>query len=257
MTRNVAIAAMLAMLALAYFQPAETPKPSPDAPAPCPGPDCPVPPPLAPPNKPKPRPWGDCPPSPVGELTGAKVGGRIAPDGTPIQIDLPGDRHLKNKGGSDGAGLCVFTSAEHCGDWHDEPAWIGFRDWMTKFPGGGYPSKFDAMVKKRCAALNIPVPNYLNVSGADIGLIEKLLAAGIPVGMTYDHSPTGRYGGGRIAHMVNCVHARGDCFGILDNNYPGADKIEWLTRREFQSVKPDWIVALISDGPPPVPRPAQ
>jgi hypothetical protein len=46
------------------------------------------------------------------QIEGSSVeGGRTSPDGREeIQIDLPGAEHMKNTGGRDGAGLCVFTS---------------------------------------------------------------------------------------------------------------------------------------------------
>ena len=224
------------------------PKPDND----CVGPNCPAPPP-APPIKP-PEPKRPAPRKPWGLSIQATVGGRLAPNGEPIQIDLPGEQHLRNKGGSDGAGLCVFTSIDHAARWHGEDSLVGFRDWMTKHPGGSWPEKTDKMIQKICQERGKTAPPYLNVSGADIDLIEKALAAGHLVANTYAISPTGRYGGARIAHMVNTVHAKNGQFGVLDNNHPGADRIEWMSREEYQRTEPNWVVILLRHGPPPPPR---
>lgn len=63
----------------------------------------------------------------------ARVGGPTAPDGrTEIHVDLPPSQHLKNKGGSDGAGLCVFTSIDMAARWQDVKQLIGFRDWIDR-----------------------------------------------------------------------------------------------------------------------------
>ena len=71
----------------------------------------------------------------------AVVGGPVHPDGTEVDCDLPAERHLQARGGSDGAGLCVFTSIAMAADWCSEPPLVDFRDWMRRRPGGGYPGK--------------------------------------------------------------------------------------------------------------------
>lgn len=194
----------------------------------------------------------------------ASVGGNKAPDGkTEIHCDLPGSEHLKNKGGSDGSGLCVFTSIDHSARWQQVPQLIGFRDWMTKHPGGGYPSKVTKMISLICKERGMPEPAYIQVEGADLEVLKKACASGRMPGVTYCFSPTGRYGGSRIAHMTSLVHADEKYFAILDNNYvqPGvpADKeIEWLSPEEFKRTYTGggggWAVILLSSGPPPVPR---
>ena len=62
----------------------------------------------------------------------------LTPDGKyAADCDLPNDLHLKNLGGSDGAGLCVFTSISHAARWQHVDVLKDFRDYMTRFPGGG------------------------------------------------------------------------------------------------------------------------
>lgn len=237
---------------------------------PCPGPDCPAPgPPLRPDPRPlrphpapQPRPPSPSPrPSPWDSVDQAPVGaavGPVAPDGTEPQVDLPAEFHLRNKGGRDGSGLCVFTSAEHSGCWHDVEALRGFRDWMTKYPGGGWPEKLAEMIRRKCAEEGRPEPRYIQVEGNDLEVIELSLRTGRFPATTYGISPTGRYGGRRIAHMVNTVCGQGDRWAILDNNYPGPDQLEWMSRDQYQRAYTisggGWAFILLDAGPPPVPR---
>lgn len=277
-------------------------------PAPCPGPGpCPEPKP-APDPAPKPklprRPWaedqaalvsaGDCKCCPQckcelkkcpcrvisggrcskscecgpGELIEAKVNGKVSPDGQEIQIDLPGELHMKNTGGmgprgpGSGAGLCVFTSIEHAAHWQNVPALIGFQKWMTSKPGGGYPEKVVKMIEAYCKDRNLPVPAYLQVEGKDLEILRLACKTGRMPAITYGVSPTGRYGGGRIAHMTNLVHAQGSVFAQLDNNFldPKENAYEWMNEKEFLKAYTSgggggWAVILLDPaGPPPVPR---
>ena len=69
----------------------------------------------------------------------SQVGGRTSPDGVEqLQIDLPASEHLKNVGGRDGSGLCVFTSVEHSGRWQNVEQLTGFQSKMKKEDGGGW-----------------------------------------------------------------------------------------------------------------------
>lgn len=207
------------------------------------------------------------------QIRGAIVGGKIAPDGKEIQIDLPGSQHLKNKGGNDrtkynprgepgkGLGLCVFTSIEHAARWQNIPALIDFRDWMTTKPGGGWPAKVDAMIAAKCKELNVTPPEYVQLEGGRelLDILRAALASNRIVQVTYSFSPTGRYGGGRIAHMVNLVHLDGSYACILDNNYiePREAAYEWLTVDEFVRTftggKAGWAIVFLNPGPPPLP----
>lgn len=186
------------------------------------------------------------------------VSGPKHSDGTEIQCDLPSDQHLKNRGGRDGAGLCVFTSIEHSARWQNVKPLVGFRDWMTKYPGGGYPQKVDQMIDRLAKEKGVPKPAYLQAEGGDLTVLRDALKAGLMPAVTYSFSPTGRYGGQRIAHMVSLVHLDDKHAVILDNNYPGADKYEWLTVDEFRrTYAPGWAVILLNPGPPPVPKNAR
>lgn len=231
-------------------------KPSPTPPTPAspkpkpPEPDEPIPEPLAPR-----RPWGKSDGAPVG----AKVLGRVHDDGTEIRCDLDPSQHQKNTGGSDGAGLCVFASMRHSGLWQGNEVFADLFNWMKRHPGGSYPQKTDQMIARYCQEKGLPKPRYLQVEGGDLEVLRKACASGRMPGVTYSFSPSGRYGGSRISHMVSLVHADSKHFVILDNNYPGKegreDVYEWLTPAEFAKVyAPGWAVILL-DPPGPPPRP--
>lgn len=178
-------------------------------------------------------------------------GGRTSPDGfEEIQIDLPAGEHLKNTGGRDGAGLCVFTSVEHAGRWQNVSSVGGFQAKMTKELGGGYPSKLEKMMSKYCGDAQ-----YLQYEGTDPSLIKLALATCRMPAVTYGYSP--RYGPGKIAHMVNVAHLSDKWAAVLDNNFPGDHRYEWMSPEEFRkrwiSGGGGWAVFLLAPPPPPLP----
>lgn len=188
-----------------------------------------------------------------------QVGGPVHPSGAQVNCDLPATRHLKNKGGSDGAGLCVFASLDMSSDWHNEPAVRGILDWMTKYKGGGYPTKVAEMIRKISSERGLPEPKYIQLEGADIEVIARAVNHGHMACVTYGISPTRRYNGQKIAHMVCCVAARAGpdkLWAILDNNYPGT--IEWMTEEQFKKsytiTGGGWAVIFLREGPPPPPK---
>jgi hypothetical protein len=192
-------------------------------------------------------------------VTAAATAGPVAPDGTEVDCDLPVALHLRNRGGSDGAGLCVFASMSHAGRWHTEPVFTAAFEHMFRYPGGGYPSKVDAVVKRIATEKNLPVPAYLQVESGDLDLLADAVQRGHLIGVTYSWSPTGRYGGRQIAHMVNCVAARAGpakLWAVLDNNYPG--DVEWMDEKNFArsytGIGGGWSVILLLPPPPPVVR---
>lgn len=221
----------------------------------CPGGKCPA---VAKPTKPiRPanpcplrRPWGDGS-APVG----ASVG-RVAPDGTEPHEDLPGELHRRNTS-SFGLGNCVWTSIHHAALWQGVPALEEFPKWLIdkRIPGGGYPGKVADLIPRICKDRGLPVPAYIQVQGDDLEVLRLACRTGRMPAVTYSVSPTGRYGGSRIAHMVNIVHADEKWFAVLDNNYIGEDKLEWMTPEEFlRAYSPGWAVILLDNGPPPPPK---
>ena len=189
---------------------------------------------------------------------GATIAGGTGPDGTQIACDLPMSQQMHNTGGSDGAGLCVFTSIAHAARWQQVGQLEDFQQFMKSHPGGGYPDKVDKMIAAASKAHGMDKPDYLQSEGMDLELLKAACKSGRMPGVTYSFSPSGRYGGKKIAHMVSLIQATDQWFVILDNNYPcdaaHPDNYEWLTPQEFQRVyAPGWAVILLDPPPPPLP----
>jgi hypothetical protein len=76
-----------------------------------------------------------------------------------------------------------------------------------------------------------------------------------PLYITYSYSP--RYGG-RIAHMVCSPMYRGKYAVVLDNNFIGEDKYEWMSKEELVNRMKGgggaWVFVWLVPGPPPVPH---
>lgn len=194
------------------------------------------------------------------ETYGAKVGGTLAPDGnTEIQIDLPHQLHKHNIS-SRGSGCCVFRSISHAAYYQEVAVLKDFAEWVRSkgLPGGGYPGNVAERIRMICKEKGVPEPAYIQIEGKDLELLKAATRSGRMVSVTYSKSPTGRYNGGRIAHMVNLPHADDHYFAVLDNNYPGADKYEWMTPQEFATIcNPGgryWAVVLLAPPPPAPPR---
>lgn len=198
--------------------------------------------------------------APVAAQTyGAKVGGRTAPDGTEIQVDLPGEFHRRNVS-SRGQGCCVQTSIGHSARWQNVPALIDMQKWVQEvgLPGGAHPGSVDQRIPRCCKDRGYPVAEYVQIQGRDTEILKAALRSGRFPAVTYSKSPTGRYGGARIAHMVSMPHGDEKWVAILDNNYPGPEAYEWMTWDEYMRVcnlgGSYWAVILLSPPPPPPPR---
>lgn len=193
----------------------------------------------------------------------------IANDGTPVQIDLPPSLQLRNTGGIDrygrpgmGAGLCVFTSINHGAYFQNVVELQEFQKWMTHKPGGGTPSLVDKWVTVMCKELGVEKPPYLQVQSRDLDCLKLAMKTGRMVSCTYAYSPTGRYGGNRIAHMVNLFAAGAGkgpdgkgWYCVQDNNYPKS--YEWMSEAQFlrayNAYGQGWSVILLNPCPSPVP----
>lgn len=153
----------------------------------------------------------------------------VSIDGTRAICDLPTGRHVQNIGGSDGAGLCVYTSVQLCADWHNTPQLTAFQRWASRRPGGSYPEKLDADITAFCASQNLPVPAYVQHVGGDESFLELAIKTGRMVGVTY--AGVDGFYRGPVAHMVNLVHLDENLACIVDNNRAG--KFIWMTRSQF------------------------
>lgn len=193
--------------------------------------------------------------------SGAFVGGRTAPDGTEIQCDLPGDLHRRNTS-SRGLGNCVFTSIHHAALWQDVPALQEFPKWLIDkgIPGGGYPGKVEKLIPQLCKDRGLPVPAYIQAENGDLEVLKLACKTGRMPCVTYSYSPTGRYNGSRISHMVNIVAAgagKSGYYVVLDNNYTGEKAYEWLPESDYSKTFKGgggWWFVLLPAGPPPPPR---
>lgn len=181
----------------------------------------------------------------------------VSPDGTPAVIDLPASQHMRNVGGSDGAGLCVFTSIQHSAYWQNIRALDGYREWMRRRPGGGWPQKVDATLAQFCKEKGVQLPPYVQHTGGDEEFLRLALKTGRLPAVTYcglDDFYRDRWGRpARIAHMVSLAHLDGTRAAIIDNNRPGY--WVWMTREEFQSRwrgnSGGWAVVFLDPPPPP------
>ncbi len=190
----------------------------------------------------------------------ATIDGNRAPDGTEIQCDLPPELHRRNTT-SRGQGCCVWTSIHHAATWQNVTAYQDAPRWIQehRIPGGAYPGAVARYLPQMAQERGVsPVPAFLNYEGNDIELLKLACRTGRMPAVTYTYSPSGRYGGGRIAHMVNLVHAGERWFAVLDNNFPGAGQIEWMSPEEFRrswtGFGQGWAVILLAPPPPPVPK---
>lgn len=190
----------------------------------------------------------------------ATVGGNTAPNGAEIQIDLPPSLHRQNVS-SRGSGCCVFTSIHHAALWSNVPALQEFPKWLQAkgLTGGGYPGNVKDRITAICKERGLPEPPYIQIQGKDLELLKLATKNGFFPAVTYSRSPTHRYGGSTIAHMVNLPHADDAFFSVLDNNYlaPPGQAYEWMTPAEFARI-PEmggqyWAVVLLVPGPPPPP----
>jgi hypothetical protein len=170
--------------------------------------------------------------------------------GVDIDLDLPVSEHLRNKAGTDGAGLCVWTSMDHAARWEDIPELIGTRDRMTRERGGGWPDRVASVLKR-----DAPDLGYVQYQGTDPSILDLAIAAGRMPCVTYGWSE--RYNGGQtIAHMVNLACLNKQVAAVLDNNFPGT--YEWMPRDEFlrRWAHPNgsgWAYVLLGSPPPPAP----
>lgn len=193
----------------------------------------------------------------------------IAKDGTPLNLDLPKSLHMRNTGGSDGprgpgsgSGLCVWTSINHTAYWQSIPELYELQKRMMQKPGGGWPARVDSEMTAIFSQLGTPRPDIVQIEMNDLDLLAQAVKRGRMPGVTYARSPTGRYQGKKIAHMVTLVGARvgngPDGKGwwvVLDNNYPGS--FEWMSESQFLACASGggrlWAVLFLGSGPGLVP----
>lgn len=179
-------------------------------------------------------------------------GGKISPDGkTEIMCDLPRSQKRHNVGGTDGVGLCVFTSIEWAGKWQNETELFALQDDMRKEMGGGWPEKVDEMLKKYA-----PDVKYIQDTSGDPEILRAILDSGRMACVTYNGHDC-HYSGG-IAHMVDLVALDDNWACISDNNFIEDTQFVWMTPEAFvqrwKGIGGGWVVCILSPPPPPVPH---
>jgi uncharacterized protein (TIGR03000 family) len=151
---------------------------------------------------------------------------------------------------------CVFTSIMHSARFQNERRLWNFQTDMRKEPGGGYPSKVDAMIARYGAGTP-----YVQHEGADLEFLYAAVHTGRMPAVTYDGFDM--HYRGPISHMVNLVYlgapdANPRMAAILDNNFVGPNQLVWMTAAEFKQRwvgrGGGWAVVLLAPPPPPVPH---
>jgi hypothetical protein len=171
--------------------------------------------------------------------------------GEEITCDLAEGQKFHNKGGTDGAGLCVFASITWAARYQNELRLCDLFNHMLKERGGGYPQKVDAMIQKY--GKGTP---YLQYEGGDPAILKAALASGRMPCVTYNGNDC--HYRSSIAHMVCLVHLSDKAAVISDNNFPGDNQFVWMSPEEFLKrwrggAGGGWAVVLLSPPPPPVP----
>jgi hypothetical protein len=144
------------------------------------------------------------------------------------------EHHIRNEGGSDGAGLCVYSSVIIAG------AYQGVADldrlkqsqlwrYVKARPGGSYPEKL-ARDLNAVYPLEQTGERWSQYTGTDTSVIDKLSRAGYPVCSTMDTGALYEYR--KIHHMITLAHYRKDGWVcVVDNNNPG--KFHWMPAKEY------------------------
>lgn len=176
----------------------------------------------------------------------------VSPAGVRARIDLPPHQCMRNVGGSDGAGLCVYTSGEMAGRWQYVPELDGFQDYMRTVPGGGTPQKFERDLQNYCRQKGVPVPPHVQHTGGDVAFLEACFKTRRMPCMTY--SGRDNFYPSYVPHMVSGVHLDAQAGAVMDNNRPG--KTTWMSRAAFLErwkEKGGWAYAWLAPPPPPDP----
>jgi hypothetical protein len=162
--------------------------------------------------------------------------------GVRASAPIPVELHVRNEGGSNGAGLCVISSVLSAGmsqgipgldrPGHDEATGgekpgKGSQLWRTakSRPGGYSPDKLASLLNQI-----MPDQKWVSYVGTDPTEIEKLTKAGYRVcatmntGQQYSYRP--------IHHMINVIHYETNGWAcVVDNNDPG--KFHWMPAAEY------------------------
>ncbi len=208
-------------------------------------------------------PWRD-----VGAGTPAKgtLGGTISPDGKEVvMIDLPRQCRMKNVGGRDGAGLCVFTSINHMAFWQSVGWLQDLQKRMRAKPGGGYPEKVDRMLEEFYDGKI--QGEYVQNTDCSLDFLRDVLETGRMPGITYNGVLDPNYGYKKISHMLNLIHLTGPSeaglgwAAVFDNNFIDPEKqavwmrpdaLDWMLTDGH--TRKGWAIVLLAPAPLPIPK---
>lgn len=179
-------------------------------------------------------------------------------EGEILSCYLPESDQIHNIGSFvDGAGMCVMSSIEMAARLNGMDEFRGLRDWCARIEGGGAsPTKVDRQLRAYCRMKSIGVPDFVQYEGANPeAILDACDKSGRMACITYGYSP--RYGR-TIQHMV-CAPRFGVQAAVLDNNFPGENSYEWMSREELlQRMKHPkgsaWVFVWLTAGPPPAPK---
>lgn len=185
--------------------------------------------------------------------------------GESASAPIPPSLHVKNEGGSDGAGLCVISSILANGMYQGVPGLEGGKGsqlWRTakSRPGGYEPGKLTRLIDEVH-----PGEGKFSYYGSDTRVLDRLSRDGYPIGATMGTGA--RYGYRPIAHMVSLLHYREDGAAcVVDNNFPGeytwmpagefarrwkswGEGWAWIwTRKPGEAAGVEWVVVLVAIG---------
>lgn len=165
-------------------------------------------------------------------------------DGTQANAPIPPEMHQRNRGGSDGAGLCVIASLvtnlryQGCPEEDVQRLW----EMACERPGGYYPEKLETLLREWMPTG--PWSKWVSYYGKDPAILDELSANGLPIGATMSW---GKGYPGTIHHMISLIHHQtGKLACVVDNNDPGV--YHWMpATEEFDARWPDggngWAVA--------------
>lgn len=135
---------------------------------------------------------------------------------------IPSRFHVRNEGGSDGAGLCVISSITCNGAFQGVKDLLGLKDsplWRAakRAPGGYSPDKLRNLLDRLPGLKDEKYASYI---GTDTSVLDRWSRRGYPIGATMN---TGQlYSYRYIHHMISLIHYRKGGYAIVvDNNDTG------------------------------------
>lgn len=190
---------------------------------------------------------------------GEAVVGEPKHKGESVDDPIPKPFHIRNEGGSDGAGLCVISSVLanglHAGvPGLDVPDANGQRGkgsllWAKAKgrPGGYGPDKLARLVNEV-----LPDEKFASYVGTDYTVLDRWSKAGYKVGATMNTGQLYRYA--PIHHMISLEKYRTDGTAwVLDNNRPGYWSVMPAAefRRRWLDFGTGWAWIWTRKPPPP------